>query len=124
MSSGGGEGKVFISASSAVGEGCEPTVIPSLRTAAMFCGYQVLVCTLGQCGNRGGNFQETILPSKHVTNSVNEIHTKGVYHKNKIKGGLKGNLPSRLSRVLSKTDNLVEWICRPSTFTTSSLQHL
>jgi hypothetical protein len=35
---GGGEGKVFISASSAVGEGCDPTVIPTLRTATMFCG--------------------------------------------------------------------------------------
>jgi hypothetical protein len=31
-------------------------------------------------------FQETILPSKHVTNSVSETHTKGVYDKNKIKG--------------------------------------
>lgn len=34
-------------------------------------------------------FQETILPSKHVTNSVNETHIKGVYHKNKIKRYLK-----------------------------------
>jgi hypothetical protein len=34
----GGEGKVFISASDAVGEGCDPTVIPSLRTVAMLCG--------------------------------------------------------------------------------------
>ncbi len=50
----GGEGKVFISASSAVGEGCDPTIIPSLRTAAMLCGDQVLVCTPGRCGNRGG----------------------------------------------------------------------
>jgi len=41
----GGEGKVFISAFGAVGKGCDPTVIPSLRTAAMFCGDQVLVCT-------------------------------------------------------------------------------
>jgi len=50
----GGEGKVFISASGAVGEGCNPTVIPSLRTTAMFCGDQVLVCTPGRCENRGG----------------------------------------------------------------------
>jgi hypothetical protein len=35
---GGGVGKVFISASSAVGEGCDPTVIPTLRTATMLCG--------------------------------------------------------------------------------------
>jgi hypothetical protein len=42
----GGEGKVFISASNAVGEGCDPTVIPSLRTAAMLCGDQVLVVHL------------------------------------------------------------------------------
>ncbi len=34
---GGGEGKVFISAFGAVGEGCDPTVIPTLRTAAMLC---------------------------------------------------------------------------------------
>ncbi len=40
--SGGGEGKVFISAFGAVGEGCDPTVIPFLRTAAMLCGDQVL----------------------------------------------------------------------------------
>jgi len=50
---GGGEGKVFISASGVVGEGCDPIVIPSLRTAAMLCGDQVLVCTHGRCGNRG-----------------------------------------------------------------------
>jgi hypothetical protein len=50
----GGEGKVFISASSAVGKGCNPTVIPSLRTATMLCGDQVLVCTPGRCENRGG----------------------------------------------------------------------
>jgi len=50
----GGEGKVFISAYGAVGEGCDPTVIPSLRTAAMLCGNQVLVCTPGRCENRGG----------------------------------------------------------------------
>jgi hypothetical protein len=35
-SGGGGEGKVFISASGAVGEGCDPTVIPTLQTAASF----------------------------------------------------------------------------------------
>jgi hypothetical protein len=35
---GGGEGKVFKSASGAVGEGCDPTVIPTLRTTAMLCG--------------------------------------------------------------------------------------
>jgi hypothetical protein len=29
---------VFISASGAVGEGCDPTVIPFLRTVAMLCG--------------------------------------------------------------------------------------
>jgi len=52
--SGGKEGKVFIFASGAVGEGCDSTVIPSFRTAAMLCGDQVLVCTLGWCGNRGG----------------------------------------------------------------------
>jgi hypothetical protein len=33
--SGGGEGKDFISTSGAVGEGCDPTVIPFLRTAAL-----------------------------------------------------------------------------------------
>jgi hypothetical protein len=49
----GGEGKVFISASGVVGEGCDPTVIPSLPTAAMLCGDQVLVCTPGRCENRG-----------------------------------------------------------------------
>jgi len=38
--SGGEEGKVFISAFGAVGEGCDLTVIPSLRTAAMLCGDQ------------------------------------------------------------------------------------
>jgi hypothetical protein len=32
---GGWEGKDFISTSSAVGEGCDPTVIPFLRTAAL-----------------------------------------------------------------------------------------
>jgi len=37
-----------------VGEGCDPTVIPSFRTAAMLCRDQVLVCTPGRCGNRGG----------------------------------------------------------------------
>jgi len=52
--SGGGEGKVFISISDAVGEGYDPIVIPSLRTAAMLCGDQVLVCTLGRCENHGG----------------------------------------------------------------------
>jgi hypothetical protein len=52
--SGGGEGKVFISAFGAVGEGCDPTVIPSLRMAAMLCEDQVLVCTPGRCENRGG----------------------------------------------------------------------
>jgi len=52
--SGGGEGKVFISASGAVGEGCDPTVIPSFQTAAMLCGGQVPVCTPGWCGNHGG----------------------------------------------------------------------
>jgi len=52
--SGGKEGKVFIFASGAMGEGCDSTVIPSLRTAAMLCGDQVLVCTLGRCENRGG----------------------------------------------------------------------
>jgi len=31
-------GEVFISAFGVVGEGCDPTVIPTLRTAAMFCG--------------------------------------------------------------------------------------
>jgi len=36
--SGGGKGKVFIFASGAVGEGCDPTVILTLRTATMFCG--------------------------------------------------------------------------------------
>jgi len=36
--SGGGGGKVFISAFDAVGEECDPTIIPTLRTAAMFCG--------------------------------------------------------------------------------------
>jgi len=51
---GRGEGKVFISASSAVGEGCDPTIFPSLRTAAMLCGDQVLVCTPSRCENRGG----------------------------------------------------------------------
>jgi hypothetical protein len=35
---GGGEGKVFISASGAVGKGCEPTVIHTFRMAAMLCG--------------------------------------------------------------------------------------
>jgi hypothetical protein len=35
---GGGEGKVFISVSGAVREGCDPTVIPTFRTAAMVCG--------------------------------------------------------------------------------------
>jgi len=34
----GGERKVFISASGAVGEGCDPTVIPTLQTVAMLCG--------------------------------------------------------------------------------------
>ncbi len=34
----GGEGKVFISAFGAVGEGCDPIVIPTLRTATMLCG--------------------------------------------------------------------------------------
>jgi hypothetical protein len=53
FSNGGGE-KVCISASSAVGEGCDPTVIPSFRTAAMLCGDQVLVCTHGRGENRGG----------------------------------------------------------------------
>ncbi len=52
--SGEGEGKVFISVSSAVGEGCDPTVILSLRMAAMLCGDQVLVCTPSRCENRGG----------------------------------------------------------------------
>jgi hypothetical protein len=33
----GGEGKVFISASGVVGEGCDPTVIPTFRTVAMLC---------------------------------------------------------------------------------------
>ncbi len=69
-------------------------------------------------------FQETIVPSKHVTNSVSETHTKGVYHKNKIKGvggGFERQLPSRPSRLLSKIHNLVEWICRPSTFINSCL---
>jgi hypothetical protein len=42
----GGEGKVFISASGVVGEVCDPTVIPSLRTVAMLCGDQVLVVHL------------------------------------------------------------------------------
>jgi len=50
----GGGGKVFISASGVMGEGCDPIVIPSLRTTAMLCGNQVLVCTLGRCGNYGG----------------------------------------------------------------------
>jgi len=50
----GGEGKVFIFTSGAVGEGCDLTVIPSLRTAVMFCGDQVLVCTPGRCGNHDG----------------------------------------------------------------------
>jgi len=50
----GGEGKVFISASGAMVKGCDPTVIPSLRTAAMLCGDQVLVCTPGRCRTRGG----------------------------------------------------------------------
>ncbi len=54
FSSGGGEGKVFISASSVVGEGCDPIVILSLRTAAMLCGDQVLVCTPSRCENRDG----------------------------------------------------------------------
>jgi len=36
--SGGGKGKVFISAFGAVGEGCDVTVIPSLKTVAMLCG--------------------------------------------------------------------------------------
>ncbi len=35
---GGGEGNVFISASGAVGKGCDPTVILTLRTTTMFCG--------------------------------------------------------------------------------------
>jgi len=35
---GGGRGRVFISASGAVEEGCDPTVIPTLRTTAMLCG--------------------------------------------------------------------------------------
>jgi len=34
----GGEGKVFISAFGAMREGCDPTVIPTFRTAAMLCG--------------------------------------------------------------------------------------
>jgi len=33
----GGEGKVFISASGAMGEGCDLTVIPTFWTAAMLC---------------------------------------------------------------------------------------
>jgi len=33
-----GGGKVFISAFGAVGEGCDPTVIPTFRIAAMLCG--------------------------------------------------------------------------------------
>jgi len=37
-SGGLGEGKVFISAFGAVGEGCDSIVIPTLRTAAMLCG--------------------------------------------------------------------------------------
>jgi len=37
-----------------VGEGCDPTVIPSFWTDAMLCGDQALVCTPGQCRNRGG----------------------------------------------------------------------
>jgi hypothetical protein len=53
-SEGGGEGKVFISASGAMGEGCDLTVIPSLQMDAMLCGDQVLVCTPGRCGNRDG----------------------------------------------------------------------
>ncbi len=55
-SGGGGlKGKVFISASGAVGEGCDPTIIPPLRMAAMLCGDQVLVCTPGRCRNRDGH---------------------------------------------------------------------
>jgi hypothetical protein len=50
----GGRGKVFISTFGAVGEGCDLTVIPFLRTATMLCGDQVLVCTPGRCRNRGG----------------------------------------------------------------------
>jgi len=50
---GGGEGKVFISISGAVGEGYDLIVIPSFQTAAMFCGDQVLVCTPGRCENHG-----------------------------------------------------------------------
>jgi len=53
-SGGGGGGKVFIFASGAMGEGCDPIVIPSLQTAAMLCGDQVLVCTPGRCRNLGG----------------------------------------------------------------------
>jgi hypothetical protein len=34
---GGGEGKVFKTATGAVGEGCDPTVIPTLHMAAMLC---------------------------------------------------------------------------------------
>jgi len=37
-----------------VGEGCDPTVIPSLWMAAMLCGDQVLVYTPSRCGNCGG----------------------------------------------------------------------
>jgi len=37
-SGGKGEGKLFIFAFGVVGEGCDPTVIPTLRTAAMLCG--------------------------------------------------------------------------------------
>jgi len=49
-----GEGKVFISTSGAVREGCDLTIILSLRMAAMFCEDQVLVCTPDRCENRGG----------------------------------------------------------------------
>jgi hypothetical protein len=31
-------GKVFLSASGAMGEGCDPIIILTFRTAAMFCG--------------------------------------------------------------------------------------
>jgi len=50
----GAKGKVFISTSGAMGEGCDLTVIPSLWTAAMLYEDQVLVCTPGRCGNHGG----------------------------------------------------------------------
>jgi hypothetical protein len=42
----GGGGKVFISASGAVGEGCDPTVIPTFRTIAMFCGDSLYTKTV------------------------------------------------------------------------------